>query len=690
MTKISLSLPHKRRQVILLIFSGLCALIILVSSVLSFLLYKKIKEVSAVLKETQGISLSVKFVCFNPFKGLFIKGLECEQSGDVFLESDHLDVGFDILSLVQHKISIKSIEAARLKVSLGTAAKLLAQEENGAVKTVPQVLDFFETVHFKGRSIWLDEAMEVDLSGYLSFIKQKFFISRGKVVLKQLHIPGVSTIEIFNNDDYSDSFDYAVEMESQNDDLVISRCEFSNSALRFFGEGQIKDYKKQADVSFSLSLSNVMLDNLSFFNNGNLSSRGLFDGTLNVMGPAAALDVSFSGKLMNAQFVLFDTVSLEKVNGSFIFSKSQLTTKDFCLRFNGIQFCSQLDCFFEDHPHILLKLFTANDADISNNFVLNLDGIWKGQNFDGDLDMDFCYASKKTFNKLALVMKSFRFSQKKRLLFSAEEIDASLDIQPLEMVTDVKAFSRDMILESVSSWMSMVDDGIAFNDLKAICYGGELLGDFRVFPGNQVLLAKGRALVNHVDLMRVFEGAKEEDSFLSGYLSGKVDFDSEQAQMFKGKFSIVDGSIEENPLLNSVANFLGVVSLKKVVFDKLVMAFAGGKGDYAAKVRLFSSKVNAILDARIIAYDKIDGDLSVSLATDLLNESKQFSKILKYIKHSEANVVFPFKISSYVDSPRVLWLKNEFKDKLSNLLPESNKRYLQEQLNGMVEKMAEE
>lgn len=688
MIKISLSLPHKRRQIVLLIFSGLCASILLVSSVLSFFFYKKIKEVGDLLKETRGISLNVRFVCFNPFKGLFIKGLQAAQSGEVFLKADHLDVGFDILSLLQRKVSIKNIEAGRLRVSLGIIAKLLDQEEDAPAKTVPQVLNFFETVHFKARSIWFDDTMEIGLSGYLSFIKQKFFISRGKASLKQIHIPGVSVIKIFDNNDSSDSFDYAVEMESQEGNLVISRCEFNNSTLRLSGEGQVKDYKKEAYVLFTLSLSNMALNDFPFLNNSNLCSRGFFDGAFNVAGPARALDMSLSGKLTNAQFTFFDSFSLEKVNGSFIFSKSKLTTKDFCLSVNGVQLCSQLDCFFEGRPRVLFKLFTADDIEHQDNFMLNFDGAWFDRNLSGGLDIGFCYASKKTLNKLALEIKGFRFLYGKRLLCSAKDIDVSLNIEPTAV--DLKPFSRGLLLKNLSSLINITDDGIVFSGLKAVCYGGELSGDLRLFSSEQVLLARGKASVNHIDLSQVFEKVENRDSFLSGRLSGKLDFDSEMAQKFKGHFSIVDGSIEENPLLNSVANFLGVDSLKKVTFDKLIMALAGGKGDYTAKVRLFSSKVNAILDARIITYDKIDGYLAVSLATELLNESKQFSKILKYIKHSEANVIFPFKISSYVDRPRVLWLKNEFKDKLSNLLPESNKRYLQQQLNGMVEKMAEE
>jgi hypothetical protein len=117
------------------------------------------------------------------------------------------------------------------------------------------------------------------------------------------------------------------------------------------------------------------------------------------------------------------------------------------------------------------------------------------------------------------------------------------------------------------------------------------------------------------------------------------------------------------------------------------MFYSGGRGEYTSQVKLQSPDVNFFLTGKITSYDKMDGVLSVSLATQLLNESKQFKKILAYIKHEEPYVIFPFKISSYIHSPRVLWLKNEFKEKLQNLLPERNKRFLQRQVNSVVEKI---
>ncbi len=690
MIKISLSLPHKRKQVVLWALAVLCVFVILASAVLSCIFYKKIKETGDYLKKTQGIEINTRFVFFNPFKGLSVYGLECKEGEEFFLKSGYLDVGFDLLSLAHRKVSVKNINLGQAHLYLNKMTELLARK-NGLQGEAPAgILNFFETVHFKARDIWINDTVEIDLSGYLSFIKQKLFIARGKAMLKSIRIQGIPTVRLFENKNLADFFDYAVEIESKDGDLIISRCEFVNSSLRMAGKGSIKDYRNGAYVSLSLNLENAVLDNFAFLNSGRLRARGLFDAELTLTGPARALDVSLSGKMTNAQLAFFDSVSFDRINGSFVFFKNQLTSRNFCLSVNGIDLCSQMDLFFEDHPRVSFKLFTPDTAQVQNHFHLDFQGDWIDKSLKGGLDIAFQYEAEKTSNLLTLSMDDFYLGwHRKELFFSAGTAGAGLVIKPLDINAPAQPFSRDIVFKKLSSFIGAIDDGVVFDGIKAVCYGGQLSGILKLFSVGKALSVMGKARLSNVDIKEIFNLPDGKGPFLSGHLSGVFAFDSDQEQMLKGNFSILSGSIEKDPLLNSVADFLGVAALKKVVFDELVMSFSGGKGDYASQVRLFSDKVNAFLDAQVISYDKINGYLSVSLATGLLNESKQFSKILKYIKHSESDVVFPFQISSYVNSPRVLWLKNEFKEKLSNLLPESNKRYLQQQLNSMVEKMGE-
>lgn len=691
MIKISLNLPHKRKQFIILTLVILCALIILISAVVSGIFYKKIKETSELLEKTQSVTLQVKFVLFNPFKGLSLYGLEAREKGDLLLKCDRLDIGFNISSLLRREISIKNINVYESRLYADKITALFARK-GGWQESVPsQNLGFFETVHLQARNIWIDDIVEMDLSGYLSFIRQKFFIARGKMLLKSIQIPGAFVIKLSDKEAVFKSFDCALEAEYQDSDLVVTRCEFINSSLQFFGKGLVKDYKNEANVSLSLKLANAVLDNFPFLNTGHFQSRGLFDAELILTGPARALDFSLKGKMTNVQMTFFDSVSFEKVNGSFVFFKNQLTSRNFCFRVNGMDLCSNLDLTFKDHPHLLFKLFTPEEAQHASHFDLAFEGDWIDKSLKGLLNVSFRYSSEKTVNLLTVSMEDFHLGlHKERLFFSASAADGGLDVKPSDKSSDVKHSYRDVAVEKLFSFIEVTSDGITFDGIKAVCYGGRLLGGLKLFPAEEAASVIGKAHLDHVDLRQVFQVNDERGPILSGHLSGVFTFDSESPRMLKGDFSVADGSIEKDPLLNSVADFLGVASLKKVAFDKLAMTFYGGKGNYASQVRLFSDKVNAFLDAKIIGYDKINGYLSASLATDLLNESKQFSKILKYIKHSESEVIFPFQISSYVESPRVLWLKNEFKDKLSNLLPESNKRYLQQQLNSMVEKMAEE
>lgn len=692
MIKISLNSPHRKKRIILLLFFGLCLCILLISSFVSLAFYKKIKETSDYLKQTKGIEISVKFVYFNPFKGLVIKRFECREGGEVFFKTARLDVGFDLMSLLRHKkISIKNIESYHSRLFLDKMARLLTQERNSQNNRLDEVLSFFETVHFKAKDVWLNDALNLDLSGYLSTIKQKFFISKGKIFFKATRIPGVFSVNLFSDNCFNQAFDYAIEVESQEDNLVISRCELSSSFLGFFGAGQIEDYKKDsAKISFRVNSMNAVLDDFPFMNSVSLQSRGFLDITFVMTGPVNNPDISSSVKLTNAQFTFSDSLSFEKVNGSLVFSKNQLAVENFCFSMNNMPLCCELNCFFEDYPRILFKLFTPDTITGENSFILDIKGIWLDRNLFANLDFGFRYFSKEKFNKLNFTFKGFHLGYKNGLFFESDWIQASLNSEPLEADTNIRPFSGDLIFKQIFSTIKRTDEYIALDDLRAICYGGILNGKIRFSPREETLSVVGSASLRDIDLSKVFQQSEQNVFLLTGRLSGDFGFNTELSPLLKGDFCVVDGSLAKSSLLNAVADFLGVSSLKEVAFSKFNMSFAGSKGDYISKVRLFSPKVNAVLDGKVFGYDKIDGYLLVTLATDLLNESKQFKKILTLIRHSESNVIFPFKISSYMDSPRVIWLKNEFKEKLQNLLPESNKRYLQEQLNGMVEKMAEE
>lgn len=673
-------------------FFGLCLCILLISSFLSLVFYNKMKEAGDYLKQANGIEIRVKFVYFNPFKGLVIKRLECREGGEIFFKTARLDAGFDLMSLLQRKkISIKNIESYHSHLFLNKMARLSMRGRNPQNSGLDAVLSFFETVHFKAKDVWLNDALNVDFSGYLSVIKQKFFISKGKVFLKVVRIPGVFSLNLLSDNRFNQAFDYAVEVESQEDNLAVSRCELSSSFLGISGSGQIEDYKKDsARISLHMNSMNAILDDLPFMNSASLQSRGFLDIAFAMTGPVNNPDISSSVKLTNAQFTFSDSLSFEKINGSLVFSRNQLAVENFCFSANDMPLCCELNCFFEDSPRILFKLFTPGNALGENSFILDLKGIWLDRNLFANLDLGFRYFSKEKSSKLNFTFKGFHLGYKNGLFFESDWLQASLNSEPSEADTNIHPFSQDLIFKQIFSTIKRTDEYIALDDLRAVCYGGVLNGKIRFSPRKETLSVMGSASMRDIDLSRVFQQSERNVFLLTGRLSGDFGFNTELSPLLKGDFCAVDGSLAQSSLLNAVADFLGVSSLKEVVFNKLNMSFAGSKGDYISKVRLFSPKVNAVLDGKVFGYDKIDGYLLVTLATDLLNESKQFKKILTLIRHSESNVVFPFKISSYVDSPRVIWLKNEFKEKLQNLLPESNKRYLQEQLNGMVEKMAEE
>jgi hypothetical protein len=394
-----------------------------------------------------------------------------------------------------------------------------------------------------------------------------------------------------------------------------------------------------------------------------------------------------NAKIVNAEFSLFDSFLLQKVNGSVLLAKDHLVGQNFSLSINGMPFVADFAFFNKGQPHLLLQLFSQEKTAVFPAFVLNLSGDWINNELNVDAKSRLHFGSKGTKSVLDIGFKNLRLGFEDNLFFDAQALDAGLTVTSVDARKEEKIFDRKVTLEHPYSVLRREEDGFVLDNIEATCYDGALEGQTRFIYKNDHLDVKGEAHLKDVDLKKFFQESRVNEYTLSGKLTGDFRFDTTLVDMIKGQIFINDGLIEQNPLLNTVSNFLGVASLKKINFDDLTMFFSGGRGDYASQVKLQSPQVTALLDGRVSGYDKMDGFLTISLSTQLLNESKQFKKILTYIKHDEPSVIFPFKIFSYINSPRVLWLKNEFKVKLQNLIPESNKRFLQRQVNGMVEKI---
>ena len=694
MIKFSLNSHHNKIRFIL--YTALCLTLFVVSVniVFSILLNNKIAEAKRLVAQTNGFSFKSRFAYFNVLKGSTIVGLEIRRNTLPLIQSKNVDIGLDVLSLLKRQVLIKNISLGPTRVDMGRVSDL-AQLIAEVLPKMDRSIGFFPTTYFKSTDLYLGDIVRSDIQGYLSYVKGGLLITRGQFLLKKVSIQAFNGADILIGSGFYKPFDYVFDVETEGENFKISRLELSNPYLKFTGSGHISDLGKAPSLDFEMNFMNIILDNFPSLNNESLQSRGVIDAVFRASGTFGDLKTLLSLKVSNTNFTFFDSLSIDSVSGSAVASHDHIVGQNFNLTINGMPFNADFAIYQEDNPRVKLELSSVSPKPAPKGtgapaFILDLSADWIDSGLSGDIKSKLRYSSKDAVNLLDMDIKKFRLGYDEDLFFNARDLMINLNVQSSVAKDKTKVSNNGLVFEHIFSTIRRQKDGFVLDNLKGTCYAGTLEGQVNFTPVDGRIAANGEAHLKDVDLDEFFRRSPDVQRVLSGKLAGDLRFDTSKSDMFKGQAFVEHGVVEQNPILNAVSDFLGVPSLKKIAFNDLSMFFSGGRGEYVSQVKLQSPDVIGVLDGKISGYDKVDGYLSTSLATKRLDESKQFRKILVYIKHDEPSVIFAFKISSYLNSPRVLWLKNEFKEKLQNLLPERNKRYLQRQVNSMVENMKAE
>ncbi len=690
MIKFSLSSHRNKIRVLLYIVVAASVFLALVNISFSILLNGALKDAHKIAQETvPGLYFNARFAYFNLLRGVSIYGPELRKNDELIFLSRRADIGFDLLSLLKGKISIKNIRFDQTEINTSRISELsfLLDKE---LWNINLPVAFFDTTYFSGTNITLSDTVLADIKGYFSSIKGDRVISRGDILLKKITVPAFPDADIFDGSPFYDKFDYIFESQLEEGSFVIQHLEISNPDLKFTGSGQIEDAFGEPKVDLGIDFFNIILDNFPMLNSDRLKSRGVIDAAFNVSGSLKDLNAVLGIKITSAEVNFFDTLLLNKINGSAEVSRGLMSGKGLTLLINGMPFSADFTITPGDYPHLVLRLSSSRKIAEKPSFVLNLEADSLEKELAGLAQTQVRYLSSDSVNTIDFNLEDFRLGYGDGFFVNVANLVAGLTIEPLSASSKEKVKTSSISFSNPFCVLKPDKEGFSLGNLKGSCYGGTLEGKLDFTTRNDAPGIKGEAHLRGIELGQYFKNYKEPSYALSGKLDADLKFDTGVQDVLKGQLFVTDGVIQQNPILNAVSDFLGVASLKKVNFDELSIFFSGGKGEYSSKVQLKSPMVTGNLDGKISSYDKMDGYLVISLSTELLNESKQFRKILTYIRHDEPSVVFSFKISSYLASPRVLWLKNEFKDKLSNLLPERNKRYLQHQVNSLVESVETE
>lgn len=685
MTRVFSNFRHKARRLVYAV-AGLVLFWVLASAALTAILNVQLSALKPMF-DAEGLTLGYGRAAFNLLSGAAVNDFYCEDSLGSLWRIKRLSIGFDVSAVLRGKIEIKNLTFGESRID---PARIFARADNlgriaGRMNTN---VGFFATTYFRCNRLNLGDSGAIVVKGYLSSLQGGLYVSKGDVALvSAAFLQKLDPAALNGPGGIADPFDYLLDVQVKDGTWEVQRLEINNAVIHCVGSGKIDGAGTDgAAIDMTLNVPHVILDDMPVINSKDMQTRGLAEFTLRLTGLLNRPEVTAALKIDNAEQEIFGGLSVRKVNGSIVYEKNRVVSSRIDLFLGQLPFQADFSVDTGGRPHILLNLSSVPQGKEPPDFVVNVNADWtEAHRLKGEASGSWRYISKDLVHHTAFAFKGLEAWVDQDLFFSSDDVRISFDVTTEKDGSAKDVFHRTFILEDISAVGKKQKDGFALEPLKAACYGGVLEGRLFVYSTPGTFGANAEGHVRGVDLQSFASETPEETSLILGRLDGDLKFDTELKDMLKGQLFVTDGVIEQNSMMNAVADFLGVPSLKKIAFKGLSVYFNGGRGDYSSKVSLESDDVSALLEGHITTYDTMDGYLSVVISTRLLNESKQFKKILAYIKHDQPSVSFPFKISSYIESPRILWLKNEFKEKLSNLLPERNKRYLQKQVSSMVE-----
>lgn len=182
------------------------------------------------------------------------------------------------------------------------------------------------------------------------------------------------------------------------------------------------------------------------------------------------------------------------------------------------------------------------------------------------------------------------------------------------------------------------------------------------------------------------------DFELAGDLSGKSIYDNGSFSYLVGTAAISNGYIKNLKLLDLIANFLNIISLKDIHFEDFSSDFLFSvAGDRASleQIKLRSKDIYLNANLKFREKQKINGDILIRLSTGLLKESFKLRMLLLLMGQKLPYVDFEFKIGGFIKTPHIKWGETRFKQGLESFLSESDRKAMEKQIEEALKPLIE-
>lgn len=676
MVNILLKFPHRALRFVSFAFLFLLVAAVIADASGSFILNRYLSLAQRPLQQKENVRFEYGGAFFDIFSGAHIFSLRFGQDNKELFSAKRVNLQFDLLKLFsQKRLFCKQLylrqpylhKADFIDKKLVAAILSGIQLQKDMIRSTVVRIDDFNVM----------EIAVFDVDGYVAFAQSELLVSRGKLKVSEAKF--LASNVAASKAPIDDDINYAFEATFRENDFLINKLELTGyGAAHLLFTGRINDFTDAADFELQGEISSVLLDELQVLNNRNFSVNGFADCSLRFYGPIEKPLSSIKVKFTNCSLSFFDSFYIKKIESDF-----RWDDKDISLELAGFINEAPLTLTLKVDKRTIPQISAQaviKDAGAFHNGTINFQGYRLNKIIGGDLEAAVDYTQKKKKKKV-----SVEFSN---MYFNLETLNFQSNALNLAWFNDASVGAGQSLkavsLTGLSADVETKKNSISLDDFKAAVYGGTIQGNADVvFDVNDFSYDAKFYLQN----LEITDFAREFLSLgyqLSGVLSGTMAFSSDPKKRLSGEVQVANGKVYDNAVLTAVADFFSLPSLRTIDFSKLRINFLRSFDKYHAGINLSSDPITIYWDNQFLEGGVMDGYLSVRISSRLMDESKPFRRLFKYIEYKEPTVYFPFNLRGYVENPRIEWLQNEFKDKLENFLKDKHKKILQDQLNKLA------
>lgn len=694
----SLKSRHKRIFIFIL---GFITTMLLLQAGISYSFFKLKPRLLRYLNSTFGYKFYIGKISFSFLNGLHIKEAAVNDNlqdkppiivKDAFLSLKILPILLKRTLAIQ--ISIDELSLSINKQKEGINLQIIFSDvykRMPKIKTLPRILK--NTIIVSARQAKCSYPGSPGLKNDMYFLFKNLKMKQESenfnfdaTVELNYHLPEDTYIStLFKNKYLKQLVKCSVQGNINEEDLILNLILLKIGKDQLLGMGVNKGFaERNPNLNINFIPSVLSLQNIAFMKES-LNAKGYALISAHLYGPMDNTKIGISGKLEYCDFYYYALLSQElyeikNFSSEIEVRDNQIRLDNASLILNTLPLNMELNAIVSDQPNFSLQIALPEEFLVSQDIPLKkFEMMFNGKikkSLVGDLKINVSYIRGGVDLGMRAYLKNINFD------YSSPD-EKNFTAETVELTKDNTLKTQKLTFGDLRAKIYIYKNGLKVKQINLSGYHANLNGELTLDTADKVSL---RLIVNAQGL--IVEALMPDISVSNKLLSGDMDvtlvFDNQQKEFLKGICYIENGNAD----LDLLATIVKLPPLKDTDFDTLDIFFSFTRNMISVKeVKLFSQ--NVLLNAFWNIDGSITGALDLKLASELLNQSPSFRRLIGLTKIKKPYIDFSFKLGGGSQAVRVMWMKGEFRDKIKSELPPWVKKRIENDLDKMIDSLSE-